>query len=116
MNNTTMKINLVYLDQCCSDYFQGCSPERGIFLAVPIVAEMTKEELVSGILDDWNGSDWGDDRFDNVTSEDIRAACDDLITKEKVTFQYVPTSEEYENDESLESVYLYILVEAPEKE
>jgi hypothetical protein len=48
-----MKTEILYLDCCTSDYFQGFSGE---VLAVPVDGATTLAELKQGVEDDYNSS------------------------------------------------------------
>jgi hypothetical protein len=109
-----VKTSLILLDACLPDYFQGCSPDRGIVLAVPVFREMTKQTFIDSLHDEWRSDDGSDERFESVTDDDFREAIAELTANtpddDKGLFPHAPS----QDDETSDSVYCYILVTAPE--
>lgn len=97
-------MNVVYLDTCLPGYFQGFEGREDgkcNVLAVPVFAGMTYDQIVSGLIDDYNRSD-SFPEFPDLR-EKLENAYQDKRKFVKETLQFV----EPQHDEDDEFVYQY---------
>lgn len=102
-----MEYQLQLLDICLSDYFSGNSNP---VMALPVWKDMTKQELVEAIVSEYNNLwEYLHHSWPDVSSEEMTKMAEEFIlTDTPFSDTGICTLAELENDDSLDSVYLYI--------
>lgn len=102
-----MAIQASILDYCLPGYFQGCSPDWGELLAVPVDNETTAEEFREGLEAEWYGTA-GSELSDDWDEDEVSTELDRLVDEWSSYGDLFPQAGPRDSDS--ESSFCYVLV------
>lgn len=105
-----MDYKFTCIDVCMPDYFRG---HPGVVLAFAVHKEMTKEEAMEALLDEYNLLDeyvFQECDIPEFTDAELKQMADEFILN-SMPFASMPVGSP---DENLESAYCYVIIEKDE--